>query len=213
MLASLNAETGNIVWRQVQENNERGEIHLLAAIIEDSNDQSSTEVRRRIDDTSILFTVSGTDFVFGRGWNLKTGNLAYEWTISQGNDQGNQQNEVYWFYDQLTLYSVLPTWGSRLEVTGYNVKTGYQELTKEIAISGIQKKDCEFSKTFLICQIGNQVQLLNLKNGDKNTIASTKRYQLIKVSTNEMPCEVFFNLVMHSVMSMIMIGYRTACRD
>lgn len=184
VLASLNAETGNIVWRQVLEKNERGKVQLLTAIVDESNDQTSTEVRRRLDDNSILFTISGVGFILGRGWNLRTGNLAYEWTLTQGNAQSNQQNEVHWFYDQLTVYSVSPTWGSRLEVIGYNVRTGYQESTKEITISGVQAKDCEFIKSFLICQTGGQVQVVNLRSGEKNTLVSNTKYQLIKVRKN-----------------------------
>lgn len=178
MLASLNAETGNLIWRQVYEYTDRGKIHLLAPIIDEPNDVTSTEVRRRIDDNSILLTISGSGLVLGRAWNLRTGNLAFEWTITQT----NPSTEIYWFYDQSAVYSVTPIWGSRLEVNGYSVKSGYNTFTKEIQIGGIQKNDCDFSQSFLICQTGNQVQVVNLKTGDKNTITSSKRYQLIKVS-------------------------------
>lgn len=188
VLASLNADTGAITWRQILEKGDRGTIrlfHLISDSADSPNDQSVERANRRPED-SILVTVTGTSSLYlVRGWNARSGNLAWEWSITPTNQNGDEN--VVWFYEKSTIYYGVPTWGSQLEITSYNVKNGQatQKGSRKISISSVTKENCKIVSSFLVCSSGSEIVSFDVRSGSKQTVAKTAgraRVEVVRVS-------------------------------
>lgn len=184
VVASLSAETGAIVWRQVLEKSERGEIKLLHLLNDEATNANSVRLNNRDEDAGLI-TVSGTNVVLVRGWNVHSGNLAWEWSVTPTTNPPN--SEPYWFYEQSYLYSVVPNWsGSHVVLTAYNAKTGQeinQSGARKIPIKSIQKENCDFIKSYLVCVINNEIIATDLKTGDTKSLGqSSTQPRVVDVS-------------------------------
>lgn len=188
VLAALNVDNGEILWRRILEKDERGTIHLLQALNEDSS-ANSLRVSGRQEPDRYAFTVTGTNFVLVRGWNIRSGNLAWEWTVSPNTAASGEQ--LHWFYSQSMLYHVAPAWSkSIVEVTAYNLKQnsyGQQTATatKRIPIPTSQPNSCQFVKSYLVCSSSDEVVSVDLVTGaSKTVVKSNSQVEAVDVCRN-----------------------------
>ncbi|XP_017778048.1 PREDICTED: ER membrane protein complex subunit 1 [Nicrophorus vespilloides] len=99
VLASLNLKNGQIVWRQLLEHSDVHSIELMHL------------------DTEVI-TVSGNgNIYYVRGWDLNTGVLQYEWSLST-------EKSGKWIATKTHLIHVVAVVNSHVEVTKYEIKTG-----------------------------------------------------------------------------------------
>lgn len=148
VLAALNAKTGSILWRKVLEKGDRGSIRLLHV--------PNNWVRSGETDEELI-TVSGSSPALIRGWNARTGNIEWEWTLTPTTPQAAAN--AIWFYDTLYLYHVVPVFGSHLELTAYFASTGQQvkSTTTRIAATWISEDSCVLASTVYACVVKGQV--------------------------------------------------------
>lgn len=152
VLASVNVETGNIIWRQVLERGDRGTIHYLHLIDEDQ-EYSSADYKRVEDRT--LVTVSGTRQLYlVRGWNARTGNVLWEWTIPTAGANLNDPNvEVAWFFETNVLYQATIIWGSHIDLFAHPGQGGQPYIPpQEIDLKEIKRESCVLASPYLICE-------------------------------------------------------------
>ncbi|GAB0095170.1 ER membrane protein complex subunit 1 [Sergentomyia squamirostris] len=165
VVAGLSAKSGEILWRQVLERNQRGDIKHAAFY---------TDTQSQVPQTTLL-TVSGHTPALVRGWNPTTGVLLWEWSLTS---HYPESREDLWFTDNLMLYHVIPFWGSHIEVTQYYASTGQQLKTGSSKISAAWMKEgrCVLAAPFFACAIENQVIVMNLisDNGQLFTKPLTK---------------------------------------
>lgn len=154
VLAALNAKNGDILWRKVLEKGDRGSIRLLH-VPSNSWERSGTVEEE-------LITVSGSSPALIRGWNARTGNIEWEWTLTPTTPLAAAN--AIWFYDTLYLYHVVPVWGSHLELTAYFASTGQQvkSTTTRIAAAWIGQDACALSGTVYACVVKGQVVGIDL---------------------------------------------------
>lgn len=178
MVAALSADTGEIIWRQVLERDDRGKIQYLHFINDETSNSNSVRLSNKRDDDGSLITVTGTTLILMRGWNVRTGNLAWEWSFTP-----NTSVDSHWFYEKSIIYQVVPSWGARTaDVFEYNVRSGLA-TPKRIQLRSSQASDCDFIQSYLVCSTANEILSTNLKTGDTVTLAkSTSRQQLFAVS-------------------------------
>lgn len=179
VIASLNVDSGAIVWRLVLEKGDRGSVKFMHL----TNENAVTTLRDSGE--NVFITVSGTNFVLVRGWNAKNGNLAWEWSLTPS--YGSQSEfESHWFYEKSVLYQAIPAWNNgQVEVTAYNAKTGQQidKSPKLINIQSREKDTCKFVKSHLVCTTNSQVAAINLRTGETKTLgAITKPLQVVDVN-------------------------------
>lgn len=181
VVAALSTDSGAIVWRQVLERGERGTIKYTHLINDESTNANSVRLNNKRDDDGSLITVTGSNLILVRGWNVRTGNLDWEWTITPKNSV-----DSHWFYDKSILYYVVPSWGSStVEVHEYNARSGQfvQTVGKNISLRPFQAANCDFVKSHLVCSSNNEIISIDLRTGTSNTLAkSTVRHRTIPVS-------------------------------
>lgn len=169
VLASLNAKTGDIIWRQIFEKSPRGTIQLLHV----SNDRKNVIVANSNSASSDVLTVSGCNPSIVRSWNSNTGNLITEWTLTPNSPE--KAEEGFWFYNSNYLYHVIPVWESHLEITGYHPSTGQQKMatTSKIIADWISKENCVLALPFYACLINNKIVAVNLISEKSDLISKT----------------------------------------
>lgn len=148
VLAALNAKTGSILWRKVLEKGDRGSIRFLHV---PSNWERSGVAEEE------LITVSGSSPALIRGWNARTGNIEWEWTLTPTTQLAAAN--AFWFYDKLYLFHVVPVFGSHLELTAYFASTGQQvkSTTTRIEAAWIGQDSCVLASTVYACVVKGQV--------------------------------------------------------
>lgn len=178
VIAALNVDDGEIVWRRVLETGDRGSIQFLQSLSDDLASANSIRVSGRQEPDRLMLTVTGTSFVLVRAWNTRTGNLAWEWNI-----QSTENNKSHWFISSSTLYQVQPNWvTATAEVTAYNVRTGQVESTVRKVATG-SSQNCDFVQSFLVCTSAGEVVATDLVSGNKKVIGkSTQRAVVVEVS-------------------------------
>lgn len=148
VLAALNAKTGSILWRKVLEKGDRGSIRML-------------HVPKNLDRSGVsdeeLITVSGSSPALIRGWNARTGNIEWEWTLTP--TTALAATNAFWFYDTLYLYHVVAVFGSHLELTAYFASTGQQvkATTTRISAAWIEQDSCVLASTVYACVVKGKV--------------------------------------------------------
>lgn len=183
VVAALSADTGSIVWRQVLERGDRGAIKYLHLINDESTNANSVRLNNKRDDDGSLITVTGTSLILVRGWNVRTGNLAWEWIITP-----KSLVDSHWFYEKSILYHVLTSWEtSSAEVFEYNARTGHlvQSTAKRIPLRSSQATKCDFIKSYLVCSGDNEITSIDLRTGTTTSLSKTAvRHRPVPVSFN-----------------------------
>lgn len=148
VLAALNSKTGDILWRKVLEKGDRGSIRLLH--VPNNWERSGVPEEE-------LITVSGSSPALIRGWNARTGNIEWEWTLTPSTVQAATNG--FWFYDTLYLYHVVPVFGSHLELTAYFGSTGQQvkSTTTRLTSPWIGQDSCVLASTVYACVVKGKV--------------------------------------------------------
>lgn len=185
VVAGLSVDTGAIVWRQVLERGDRGTIKYLHLINDESINTKSVRLNHKRDDDGSLITVTGTNLILVRGWNVRTGNLVWEWTSTP-----KSSVDSHWFYENSILYEVVPSWEtSTAEVFEYNAKTGQvvQPAAKRISLRSFQALNCDFIKSYLVCSSNNEITSIDLRT---DTITP-----LVKSTVRQRPVPVSFSNV------------------
>lgn len=182
VVAALSADTGAIVWRQVLERGDRGTIKYLHLISDDSTNANSIRLNNKRDDDGSLITVTGTSVIVVRGWNVRTGNLAWEWIVTP-----KSAVESHWFLNGSILYQVVPSWQtSSAEVFEYNARTGQvvQSAARRISLQSFQASKCDFIKSYLVCSGSDEIVSIDLRTGTSASLAkTTSRQQAVAVSS------------------------------
>lgn len=182
VIAALNVDNGEIVWRRILEKGDRGSIQYLQYLNDDTITSNSLRVSSRQEPDRFMITVTGTSFTSVRVWNIRTGNLAWEWTLQLNNVRDEKS---HWFSTPTSLYHVQPAWDtSSVEVTAYNIKTGYTETaTPKIPIGTVQKQDCDFVQSFIVCSTAGESFAIDLMSGVKKSLSKTSiRHKIVDVS-------------------------------
>lgn len=107
MVAALNVKTGNLLWRQVLEKSEQGQIQHLHV------------------DTEIV-TISGNNPWLIRGWNPSAGHILWEWSLALSY-QG--YHKIDWCVQDNKLINIVLVPSSHIEVTRYVLNTGFNNGT------------------------------------------------------------------------------------
>lgn len=184
VIAALNVDNGDIVWRRVLEKGDRGAIQYLQSLSDDTTTSNSLRVSGRQEPDRLMLTVTGTSFVLVRGWNIRTGNLAWEWTLQPS----NTHEKAHWFATVTTLYHVQPTWdASTVDVTAYNIKSGQIEsATQKVPIGSSQKQSCDFVQSFIVCTNNGELIATDLVTGTKKVVTKASgKHRVVEVSGNQ----------------------------
>lgn len=161
VLAAINTRVGSIEWRRIFEKGDRGTIQFVGQLPSESYNARNAQ--------KIAVTVTGTTLSLVRGWNLKTGDLAWEWTFN--NPNAAKPKTEHWFLTESLLFRVVMAHGSSsLDVTSYDVRTGIVDTDKNVAI---QSNECQFSKTFVICLSNGKVVATNIVSGESKIVAES----------------------------------------
>lgn len=171
VVAALSADTGAIVWRQVLERGDRGTIKYSHLINDESSDANSVRLNNKRDEDGSLVTVTGSTLILVRGWNVRTGNSAWEWTITP-----KSAVDSHWFYEKSVLYQVVPSWEtSTAEVFEYNVRTGQvlRKTPRSISLQSLQAHNCDFIQSYLIASNNNEIRSTDLRTGVTTSLATT----------------------------------------
>lgn len=154
-MAALNTKTGEILWRKVFEKNDRGDIKLLHV-------QSDPNKINRPNADDGIITVSGSNPALVRGWDAKTGNIEWEWSLTP-TSVTNLEHTI-WFYDNLYIYHVVPVYGAHIELTAYYASTGQQvkQTSTKIAAAWINKNACVLAAPYFTCVVKNQIISIDL---------------------------------------------------
>uniref|UniRef100_A0A336LFU6 ER membrane protein complex subunit 1 n=1 Tax=Culicoides sonorensis TaxID=179676 RepID=A0A336LFU6_CULSO len=164
--AVLSSKNGEILNRAVYENENRGEILLLAG-----NSASSGSHLTRDYDT---ITVSGRNPSIIRGWNTETSALEFEWSLNLLNPE--HAPNVMWFYHKHFLYHVVPVWGSHIELAAYIANSGQttKETATKITAAWSRKENCMLVQQYFVCNVKNQVLILDLIAEGSNNIKTVQ---------------------------------------
>lgn len=160
--AVLSAKNGEILNRQVFESDSRGEILLLAG----NTAATGSHLTRDYD----TITVSGRNPSIIRGWNTENSALEFEWSLNLLNPDAAPN--VMWFYNKHFLYHVIPMWGSHVEVTGYIANSGQstKQTATKIITAWSRKESCLLVEQYFVCNVKNQVLVLDLIAEGSNNI-------------------------------------------
>lgn len=164
VLAALSSKNGDILWRRILESDEsRGQINFLHVTKSSRNVVSYSEESDPFD----IITVSGYNPILFRGWDINSGNLAWEWSIVATSDK--PQESQYFFKDH-NIYHVLPVWGSHIELTEYHASTGQQTkaATSKITAGWITKDNCLLTSSYFACLVKGQLLVLDLSAESNN---------------------------------------------
>lgn len=200
VIAALNVDNGDIVWRRILEKGDRGSIQYLQYVNDDTISSNSLRVSGRQEPDRFMISVAGTSFISTRVWNIRTGNLAWEWTMQLNNVRDDEPS--HWFSTSTSLYHVQPTWvTSNIEITTYNIKTGHTEsTTRKIPIGTVQQQDCDFVQSFIVCTNAGESFVIDLMSGIKKGVSKTSvRHKVVNVST-----KIFIGLRHTHLMSTIL---------
>jgi ER membrane protein complex subunit 1 len=163
VLAALSSKTGEILWRRIFEtDNSRGDIKFLHV----SREQRNVVNRNGDADPFGVITVSGHNPALVRGWDVNTGNLAWEWPLIAIGDNSNGK----YFYKDSYIHHVMPVWGSHIEVTEYHASTGQPKTSKSSRISAgwISEKNCVFTLNYFTCLVKEQLLILDILANENN---------------------------------------------
>lgn len=108
VVAALNLKSGHLLWRQVLEKAQQGQIQYLNV----DND---------------VVTVSGNSPWLVRGWDSTSGSILWEWSTTLASPVNNRK--VFWFVHDRKLVQIVTTASSHLEITKYELRTGYNNNT------------------------------------------------------------------------------------
>lgn len=163
MLAVLGTKTGEILNRIVLENDPRGEVLLLYG-----NSDSGDSAISKLDAEYDIITVSGNNPSLVRGWNIGTGNLEYEWSLTPLNPTTSV--DATWFYNRHFLYHVTPVWGSHIEVASYMADSGQptKNTATKISTTWTEKEKCVITQGVVACLVQKQIIVLDLLSDDQN---------------------------------------------
>lgn len=163
VLAAISSKNGDILWRKVFETeNSRGEIKFLH-VTRDSRNEVSVD-----QDPYDIITVSGFNPIQFRGWDVNTGNLAWEWSIIP--TSADKTEDSQYFVKDSSIYHVLPVWNSHIELTEYHVSTGQQSkaITSKITAGWLTKERCVLSAQYFACVVKDQLLVLDLLANSNN---------------------------------------------
>lgn len=158
-MAAINSKNGEILWRQIFETTERGDIKLLYVNTNPNNKgvASTTHSAPGMD----VITVSGFNPALIRNWNSYSGNLLGEWALTP--IVPDKAEDSLWFYSSNSLYHVIPVWGSHLEVTSYHPLSGAAPSgSSRISANWINKNNCILTEPFIVCFVKNQIIAIDL---------------------------------------------------
>jgi ER membrane protein complex subunit 1 len=164
VLAALSSKNGEILWRRILESDDsRGDVKLLHVT------KDSRSIARGGDDGSDPFgviTVSGTNPVLFRGWDINNGNLGFEWSLTLTTESADSQ----YFFKGTNIYHILPVWNSHIELTEYHASSGQQTAatTSKITAGWITKDKCVLSGESFVCLTKNQLLILDLLSAQNN---------------------------------------------
>lgn len=164
VLAVLGSKTGEILHRIVLETDSRGEVLFLHGNVEGGGDNQIS----RIDAEYDIITVSGTNPTLVRGWNIGSGNLEYEWSLTPLNPVAAADSA--WFYNKHFLYHVIPVWGSHVEVASYMADSGQptKNTATKISATWTARDKCVIAQGVLACLVENQIIALDLVSDNEN---------------------------------------------
>lgn len=195
VLAAISSKSGDILWRKVFETeNSRGQINFLHVTRNSRNLLSQSEDSYPFD----IITVSGYNPILFRGWDINNGNLVWEWSIIPTSE--STEHSQYFIKDS-SIYHVLPTWNSHIELTEYHLTTGQQikPVTSKINAAWITKERCVLSSQHFACIVKDQLFVLNLL-ADNNNIR-TKVLEQPSTTISELKGREGFILVGKQVIS------------
>lgn len=176
VLAAISSKNGDILWRRLLETDaSRGDVKFLHV-----NKDSRNVARQSSEgDPFGVITVSGNSPILFRGWDVNTGNLAWEWSIIPTSE--NSQHSQFFFKDN-HIYHVLPVWNSHIEVTEYYATTGQQRTgtTSKITAGWITKEKCLLNSNYFACLVKDQLLVLDLLAEQNNV-----RTKVIESPANE----------------------------
>lgn len=157
VIAALCQRSGEIIWRQVMENGARGAIKLFHVT---EQDITTSTIRNSANSFDIL-TVSGHAPALVRAWCSTTGILKWEWSLMPL--QPEKAEHALWFYDNLSLYHILPIWNSHLEVTKYDAASGKSSgASSRISTPWIKESQCFLAAPYYACIDKNQLIVIDL---------------------------------------------------
>lgn len=165
VLAAISSKNGDILWRRILETDDaRGDVKFLHVLTTGSRNVLS---HTSDGDQFGVITVSGNLPVLFRGWDISTGNLAWEWSIVPTSE--SSEDSIYFFKDD-NIYHVLPVWNSHIELTEYHASTGQQKsaTTSKITAGWITKEKCVLSANFFACVVKDQLLVLDLLTEQNN---------------------------------------------
>lgn len=165
MLAAVSSKNGDILWRRILESDDsRGELKFLH-VTKDS--RSIVRGGNEGSDPFGVITVSGTNPVLFRGWDINNGNLGFEWSLTPTSE--NAQDSQF-FFRGTNIYHMLPVWNSHIELTEYHASTGQQSTpsTSKITAGWITKDTCVLSGEYFACLNKNQLLILDLLSNQNN---------------------------------------------
>ena len=164
VLAAISSKDGELFWRRILESDDnRGEIKFLHV-----NQQTKTVIQQNSRNALDILSVSGIVPFLVRGWDVNTGNLAWEWSLTPTVPE--KALDSMWFLKDSNLYHVLPVWGSHLELSEYHASTGHQtkSTTTRISAAWIVKDKCVLTKSYFACLAKDQLLVLDLLAANSN---------------------------------------------
>lgn len=177
VIAALNVDNGDIIWRRVLEKSDRGSIQYLQLLSEDVYNANSLRVSGRQDPDRFMVTVTGTTFLLVRIWNIRTGNLAWEWNVQISNTPNVKS---HWFSTASTIYHIQSdAWN--VEITAYDIKTGQIETpTRKIPIGSTENQKCDFVQSFLVCSGSGEITVTDLlQSGTKKVLSKSSTHHTV----------------------------------
>ncbi|XP_050532938.1 ER membrane protein complex subunit 1 isoform X2 [Daktulosphaira vitifoliae] len=157
VVASMTIDTGDIVWRQILEKGPDGNIQLLHPT------------------KSKIITVSGTNIIKVRGWDVKDGHLNLEWSIEA-------ENVLYWFVFNGLLHKVY-TSDNIISVDTYYLETGTKgKSTYTYPVHWFTGYDrCALSTGSLAClSVSGELSIVTLTKATKDQLIVNEHSENIK---------------------------------
>ncbi|KAK7866597.1 hypothetical protein R5R35_010431 [Gryllus longicercus] len=132
VVAALNLKSGNIIWRQVLEKKEQGTIHFMNITSE------------------AVITVSGTNPVNVRGWDLNGGFLLWDWSFPLHVFISSEEENKWFLSDtELKLYHI--SLGSEIIVKPYELTSGRALEGSKLPLPLASKPSCVVAAPYIAC--------------------------------------------------------------
>ncbi|XP_026325305.1 uncharacterized protein LOC113234223, partial [Hyposmocoma kahamanoa] len=147
VLAALNLKTGQVVWRQMLESASAGNIQMLYIT------PQSTSADQAV-------TVSGSNPYLARGWDVASGVLMWEYSITLQDESRGDFSE--WWLSNYKLRHLLPYYGSHIEVTNYAVASGQHEGKSYKIPAAWINEGCIFTPPYYSCVSGGNLISLDV---------------------------------------------------